>query len=564
MPDTNPAYAVWIAAMELLRDEGSLSESQAAFIRMAKPIACVDGAFMVAVSSDFVKNWLETKVAASMIEKINQILGFPQRLEISVDPGVATTDSAAASTTPSVETPSAVNKPTPAAPVAPEPVAEPSVQAPVEVPAMQTEERPANPANPTHPATAEPAAPAAAPATPAATSAPVATPYVHISEDYLDDSDDLDVLDDTYIADESKKKSYLPPDDPRVLEAHINPKYTLDNFVVGESNHFAHALAVGAAESIDNHYNPLFFYSKSGMGKTHLLHGIGYYALSFFPEKKVLYISAEEFLSDFITAIRDKRQNEFKQRYRNIDILLIDDIEFIGQSEQTIKEFFYTFDALLLANKQIVITSDEPPSELHDFPERMTSRFASGYTVEINMPPIETRIAILERKTQAENVVLPREVLEYIAANITSNIREMEGALRRVIAYSSLYSSGDYSLSNIEPLLKDLISENDHVEITAYMIMNCVASYFTVSVDDILSPNRARNVSAARQMAFYLCREMTDLSLPKIGELFNRDHTTVMYAVKKISDDMAKKQNIYNTVMELTSRIKRTSQNQEI
>ena len=292
------------------------------------------------------------------------------------------------------------------------------------------------------------------------------------------------------------------------------------------------------------------------MGKTHLMHAIGNYALALYPEINVRYVSAEEFTNAFINAVRDARQSEFKDFFRNVDILLIDDIQFIGGRESTVEEFFHTFNALTNQNKQIVITSDVAPNLLNGFGERMLSRFNSGVVASIDRPNLETRVAILEKKSHADGINVPRDVQEYIATNMTTNVREMEGALRRVTAYADL-SKQPVSLSLAEMVLKDLISDPESVEIQPSVIMAHTANYFRVTIEDLTSSDRSRLPTTARQIAMYLCREMTDLSLPKIGAIFGgRDHTTVMHAYRKIDKQMAERQTTYNQVSELSVRIK--------
>ncbi|VEI13347.1 chromosomal replication initiator protein DnaA [Trueperella bialowiezensis] len=345
-------------------------------------------------------------------------------------------------------------------------------------------------------------------------------------------------------------------------DAHLNPRYTFDNFVIGESNRFAHATALAVAEAPGSTYNPLFLYSDSGMGKTHLLHAIGNYYLSLFPGSRVLYVSSEEFTNMFINAMRTQQGHNFKNLFRSVDILLIDDIQFLSNKEGTLEEFFNTFNALANANKQIVITSDVAPRLLDGFEDRMISRFASGIVANIDLPNLETRIAILEKKAASEMLNVPREALEYIASRITTNVREMEGSLRRVTAYAGLFDQ-PVTIDVVETALKDIISDTSTFTVTASMVMSQTASYFGVSVDDLKSPTRTRTLTQPRHIAMYLCREMTDLSLPKIAEAFNRrDHTTVLNALRKIEKLMAEKQTVFNQVTELTSRIKQACKDQ--
>ena len=336
----------------------------------------------------------------------------------------------------------------------------------------------------------------------------------------------------------------------------LNNKYTFDTFVIGTSNRFAHAAAVAVAEQPAKAYNPLFIYGGSGLGKTHLLHAIGHYTKTLFNGTHVRYISSEEFTNEFINSIRDDKAASFQRRYRDIDVLLVDDIQFLSGKVQTQEEFFHTFNTLHNANKQIVITSDLPPKQLPDFEDRMRSRFEWGLITDVQPPDLETRIAILRKKSTQERLVAPPEVLEYIASKISTNIRELEGALIRVTAFASL-NQQPVDLAITEAVLKDLLPSDVGPEITAAQIMGACASYFGVSIEELCGSSRSRTLVTARQISMYLCRELTDLSLPKIGQAFGgRDHTTVMHADRKIRGLMAEKRSLYNQVTDLTSRIK--------
>ena len=339
-------------------------------------------------------------------------------------------------------------------------------------------------------------------------------------------------------------------------EARLNPRYTFDTFVIGSSNRFSHAAAVAVAEAPAKAYSPLFIYGDSGLGKTHLLHAIGHYAQRLFPGLRVLYVSTEEFTNDFINSLRDDKMAAFQARYREIDLLLIDDIQFLQRAERTQEEFFHTFNTLHNANKQIVISSDRSPRQLSTLEDRLRTRFEWGLITDVQVPDLETRIAILRKKAAQESLDPPPEVLEFIATKIQSNVRELEGALIRVTAFASLNKQAiDIRLAEI--VLKDLINESDRPEITAAIIMAVSAEYFSVSLDDLTGSSRSRVLTTARQVAMYLCRELTDLSLPKIGQTFGgRDHTTVMHADRKIRAQMTERMSVYNQVAELTSRIK--------
>ena len=343
---------------------------------------------------------------------------------------------------------------------------------------------------------------------------------------------------------------------PRPAQARLNPKYTFETFVIGSSNRFAHAAAVAVAEAPAKAYNPLFVYGDSGLGKTHLLHAIGHYAQSLYQGVKVRYVSSEEFTNDFINMIRDGKQDGFRRRYRDVDVLLVDDIQFLENKEGTQEEFFHTFNTLHNASKQIVISSDRAPKRLVTLEDRLRSRFEWGLLTDVQPPELETRIAILRKKAVQDRLNAPPEALEYIASRISTNIRELEGALIRVTAFASL-NRQSVDLQLAEFVLKDLIPEAHGPEITASTIMGQTASYFGLSIDDLCGTSRSRVLVTARQIAMYLCRELTELSLPKIGQQFGgRDHTTVMHADRKIRSLMAERRSIYNQVTELTNRIK--------
>ncbi|MCH0538766.1 chromosomal replication initiator protein DnaA [Streptomyces sp. MUM 203J] len=345
---------------------------------------------------------------------------------------------------------------------------------------------------------------------------------------------------------------------PGEQHARLNPKYLFDTFVIGSSNRFAHAAAVAVAEAPAKAYNPLFIYGESGLGKTHLLHAIGHYARSLYPGTRVRYVSSEEFTNEFINSIRDGKGDTFRKRYRDVDILLVDDIQFLASKESTQEEFFHTFNTLHNANKQIVLSSDRPPKQLMTLEDRLRNRFEWGLTTDVQPPELETRIAILRKKAVQEQLNAPPEVLEFIASRISRNIRELEGALIRVTAFASL-NRQPVDLVLTESVLKDLIpgGEDTAPEITAGAIMAATADYFGLTVEDLCGSSRSRVLVTARQIAMYLCRELTDLSLPKIGAQFGgRDHTTVMHADRKIRALMAERRSIYNQVTELTNRIK--------
>lgn len=378
------------------------------------------------------------------------------------------------------------------------------------------------------------------------------------------DHGDLEEVDDDREAMTSVRESWPsyftqpPPPEAPMGSSSLNAKYTFDTFVIGASNRFAHAAAVAIAEAPARAYNPLFIWGASGLGKTHLLHAAGHYAQRLFPGMRVKYVSTEEFTNDFINSLRDDRKVAFKRRYRETDILLVDDIQFIEGKEGIQEEFFHTFNTLHNANKQIVVSSDRPPKQLATLEERLRTRFEWGLITDVQPPELETRIAILSKKARMDGLNVPHDVLELIASRVERNIRELEGALIRVTAFASL-NRQPLDLTLAEVVLRDLMPDSTALEINAATIMAVTAEYFGTSIDDLCGPGKARPLAQARQISMYLCRELTDLSLPKIGQTFGRDHTTVMYADKKIRKEMTERRKVYDQVQELTARIKQRS-----
>lgn len=335
----------------------------------------------------------------------------------------------------------------------------------------------------------------------------------------------------------------------------LNPKYMFETFVVGHGNRFAHAAALAVAERPAKSYNPLFIYGGVGLGKTHLMHAIGHYVRKHHPNLKVVYLSSEKFTNEFIGAIRDSRTEIFRQKYRSVDLLLIDDIQFLAGKEQTQEEFFHTFNTLHEANKQIVISSDRPPKDIPTLEERLRSRFEWGLITDIQPPDLETRVAILYKKTKAEQLDIPNDVLLYIASQVSTNIRELEGALIRTVAYASLMNR-DIDVPLAEEALKDIISPQNHKQLTVFDILKTVADHFSVKIEDLKGKKRQRDIVLPRQIAMYLTRELTSLSLPKIGQEFGgRDHTTVMHAYEKINTSLAKDPKLKQTIAELKERL---------
>ena len=349
-----------------------------------------------------------------------------------------------------------------------------------------------------------------------------------------------------------KNKAVLISDE---LSTTLNPKYTFDSFVIGNSNRFAHAASLAVAEAPAKAYNPLFIYGGVGLGKTHLMHAIGHYILDSNPNARVEYVSSEKFTNELINAIKDDKNEEFRNKYRNVDVLLIDDIQFIAGKERTQEEFFHTFNALHDANKQIILSSDRPPKEIPTLEDRLRSRFEWGLIADIQVPDFETRMAILKKKADVEKLNVANEVMVYIATKIKSNIRELEGALIRIVAYSSL-TNKEITVDLASEALKDIISKKQGKNITISIIQDIVASYFNLRIEDLKSQRRTRNIAYPRQIAMYLSRKLTDMSLPKIGEEFGgRDHTTVIHAYEKISENLNTDENLQHTIEDITKKL---------
>ncbi len=336
----------------------------------------------------------------------------------------------------------------------------------------------------------------------------------------------------------------------------LNPRYVFNEFVVGNSNRFAHAASLAVAESPAKSYNPLFIYGGVGLGKTHLMHAIGHYIMSQNKNAKVYYVSSEKFTNELINSIRDDKNEEFRNKYRTVDVLLVDDIQFIAGKERTQEEFFHTFNALYEENKQIIVSSDRPPKEIPTLEDRLRSRFEWGLITDIQPPDYETRIAILKKKSERDRIDIPGEVFEFIASKIKSNIRELEGALNRVVAYSTL-TKREVDISLVNEALKDIFSTTRARKIDVDFIKSTVAEYFNMKIEDFESKKRTRQIAYPRQIAMYIARELTDLSLPKIGEEFGgRDHTTVIHACEKISTEMLSDYDLKNKIDGIIKEIK--------
>ncbi|SFO11854.1 chromosomal replication initiator protein DnaA [Proteiniclasticum ruminis] len=359
--------------------------------------------------------------------------------------------------------------------------------------------------------------------------------------------------DDSKAEEEVQKDSIKPA--PEAFGS-LNSKYTFDSFVIGNSNRFAHAASVAVAESPANAYNPLFLYGGVGLGKTHLMHAIGHHIQANNPKAKVVYVSSEKFTNELINSIRYDKNLDFRNKYRNVDVLLVDDIQFIAGKESTQEEFFHTFNELYEARKQIIISSDRPPNEIPTLEDRLRTRFAWGLQADIQAPDFETRIAILKKKAEIEKYVVSSDVMVYIATKIKSNIRELEGALTRVMAYSSLTNNKNITVDLAAEALKDIISSTQTRSITIDLIQDVVANYYNLSVQELKSQRRTRNVAYPRQIAMYLSRKLTDMSLPKIGDEFGgRDHTTVIHAYEKISAALKSDDSLASAIRIITKKV---------
>ena len=498
-PPGSPALAdLLVSWTQLVRE---LPPGQRAWLKNSQPLALHGSTVIVAVRDDFTRGQLESRLRPRLEQSLSVSLGQPVSLAVSVDPDL------------------------------------PELSG---ITGLDDQEEAGSPPD-RYPVEESPAANRAASGSPPA---------------------DQPVVDDGRADTNYWRAGGLTPTPATassvtsMAEARLNSKYLFDTFVIGSSNRFAHAAAVAVAEAPGKAYNPLLVYGDSGLGKTHLLHAIGHYVRSLYAGARVRYVSSEEFTNDFINAIRDDRAAAFQRRYREVDVLLIDDIQFLEGKIQTQEEFFHTFNTLHNASKQIVITSDRPPKRLGALEDRLRNRFEWGLITDVQPPDLETRIAILRKKAATEKLTAPADVLEFIASKIQTNIRELEGALIRATAFASL-NGQPVDLALAEIVLKDLLPEGGEPDISAATIIAQTSAYFTVPIEDLCGPNRSRSLVNARQIAMYLCRELTDMSLPKIGQQFGgRDHTTVMHANNKIREQMAERRQTFNQVTELTNRIK--------
>ena len=535
----------WEQVISILQANPEVSQRLRGFVNLAQPQAFVGTVLLIAVPSELTRNIFQSQLKAPFQQALTTVFGPGVSEAFTIDESLAQTSQTVSPSIPQIEDDSPMpplheveaelHTPVPPHQTADVPVADAPAASPVD-PAIFAERPQSSSPSPTdfsevhtpqHVDSAVPAQPISSPAETEDISSPATDTHTAVSSDSGWDS-----------------------------SARLNPNYTFDTFVIGQSNRFAHAAAFAVSESPAQAYNPLFIYGDSGLGKTHLLHAIGHYAKHLFPSLRVRYVNSEEFTNDFINSIRDDEGSSFKQIYRNVDMLLIDDIQFLAGKEHTQEEFFHTFNALHNHQKQVVITSDLPPKQLTGFAERMRSRFEWGLITDVQPPELETRIAILRKKAQSESLNVPDDVMEYIASHITANIRELEGALIRVTAFASL-NKQPVDVALAEVVLKDLITDAGDAEITSGQVLATTASYFDVTLEDLRSKSRTRTLTNARQIAMYLLRELTDMSLPRIGqELGGRDHTTVMHAVRKVGAQMAERRTTFNQVTDLTNKIK--------
>jgi chromosomal replication initiator protein len=608
--------AVWSAVTAELADASALTRQQAAWMRLTRPMLAVGGTFIIEAPDKFARSAFESKLRVPISEALTRRMGQPTQIAVTLqekqaevpapsqdeappapeapDPGPGS-DATLIFERPSFQQMPSFDPPAHEQPAEPAPAprrAVPSqnppslfdtaafrpgeaeahripVPAQDETPPAEPIERPAAiPHQPVRPAEPEPPAPR--------------------WEEYAPEppGDELErVLSESATRQGAKEHGASPPvapppsDDPDPARrggitkpgggaapvkavdgvGRLNPRYNFDTFVIGSSNRFAHAAAFAVAEAPAKAYNPLFLYGGSGLGKTHLLHAVGHYAHDLGTAHSVRYVTTEEFTNDFINSLSDRRQQAFQRRYRDVDILLIDDIQFLMDRERTQEEFFHTFNALHNANKQLVISSDRSPKQLQTLEDRLRTRFEWGLLADIQPPDLETRIAILRKKAVQDDLNIPTDAVEFIATQIHHSIRELEGALIRVTAYASL-NRKPVDLGLAEEVLHDIIPESGkNTEVTVDQIMQATADYFGVQAADLKGNSRSRVLVNARQVAMYLCREMTDMSLPRIGQAFGgRDHTTVMHANKKIRKQMSERRALYNQIAELTNRLKHT------
>ena len=492
----------------------SISPQQRGYLKLTVPLALVEGVALLSVPHVMAKEFVETKLAGVISSVLSRKMGRAFGLAVTVD--------------------ESLQAPTPTVEPTPQPVIQPSPTYVTETPKQ---------------------------------------PWEYNYAEYPQHVHQQAVVDTTAVVDVASaasqpqvvpaptaKREREVPAQPATTGTSLNPKYTFDTYVVSTFNNFSASAGIAVAEQQPENYNPLFIWGGSGLGKTHLLHAIGNYALQLNPKMKIKYVSSEEFTNDYINSVRDDRQESFKRRYRNLDLLMIDDIQFLQGKESTQEEFFHTFNTLKQNGGHIILSSDRPPKELTTLEDRLRTRFTEGLMTDINPPDLETRIAILSKKAQTDGIDMPHDVMELIASRVSSSIRELEGYFIRVSAFASL-SSRPIDLSIAKETLADVLPESETAEITPNAIIKVTTEYYQITVDQMMSTAKSRPVSHPRQMAMYLCRELTGLSLPKIGEHFGgKDHTTVIYACRKIQKEITENQDTYKEMQALTSLIKNHNQ----
>lgn len=549
---------IWPQVVGALQSTQTVSPREASYLRLARPDGLLNDTLLISVPNEISKEFIEQRMRDAIQEYMAGVLERQVRLAVSVDPQLNTSPASTPATNPAT--------PPPAQSAPEDQISQGQLSQGAHVAAGAQASRVldlrSDAATPPGVTEFTDAATSASPVAPA-TGQPATSGPKHLAP--------VPSGDETPFPHAATPAHAAPP--PHATPASpgsrrerdtvrtgtpttLNPKYVFETFVIGASNRFPAAAATAVAESPATAYNPLFIYGDSGLGKTHLLHAIGEYAVRLYPDLQVRYVNSEEFTNEFINSIRDDKASVFQRRYRDVDLLLIDDIQFLSGKMQTQEEFFHTFNTLHNSSKQVVITSDQSPKKLDGFEDRMISRFEWGLITDIQPPDLETRIAILRKKAQTDGLKAPDDVLEYIASRISSNIRELEGALIRVTAFAQL-NRQPVDRSFAEVVLKDLIVDANSSEITVATILAVTADYFSLTIDDLKGTSRSRTLVTARQIAMYLCRELTSLSLPKIGQEFGgRDHTTVMHANKKVQQLLAERRSIYNQITELTTRIR--------
>lgn len=525
----------------------SLSHQERAYLNLAKPVALVEGVAVLAVPHAKSKEFIETKLGEAIKSALGQRMGRSITLAVTVDASAANQ-----------------LEPEPAPPA--QPIQSPHVQQPNQ-PYSQAYQQPFQEVHTQHDQPAQHAVPAPQPQQPnihPRTAAEFAHAETTVQQPHVDNNQGWQTTHHHADVEVGFKRNQSNPatrgQGNSDLVSTLNPSHTFDNYVVSDSNKLPASAAIAVAERPARAYNPLFIWGDSGLGKTHLMHAIGNYAHQLHPQMKIKYVSSEEFTNDYINSVRDDRQESFKRRYRDVDILMVDDIQFLQGKEGTQEEFFHTFNALEQGGKQIVLSSDRPPKQLTTLEDRLRTRFQAGLIADIYPPDLETRIAILSKKAKEEHVEISPEILAMIASRFDTSIRELEGAFISVIAH--------VSLNNLEPephvveeALRKLGSNSTDVEFTPEAILNCTADHFQVKAKDLKGTSKTRNIAHARQIAMYLCRELTTLSYPKIGESFGgKDHTTVMYAERKIRKEMKEKHDTFDEIQQITNQLKTKGQ----